>query len=129
LETHLIEQIAQVLRLPPKEIDPRTPLPTLGLDSLLALELRNRLEVSLGVTLSATLIWGYPTVAALAPFLVDKMGLRLEPPPAARSDGAEPLQTGTTGGLDELSDEAAAALLAETLETIDREYLDDEPAL
>jgi acyl carrier protein len=127
LETHLIQEIAQVLRLPLDQIDAKTPLPTLGLDSLMALELRNRLELSLGVTLSATLIWGYPTVAALAPFLAEKLGLPLEvtssPPVAA----AEPTPSGASQSLDELSEESAAELLAEKLAALDREYGADEP--
>ena len=126
LETHLIQQIAQVLRLPLDQIDSKTPLPTLGLDSLMALELRNRLELSLGVTLSATLIWGYPTVAALAPFLAEKMGLEFEVTSLAPATDAEQRQPGNTTDLDELSDEAAAVLLAEKLSNIDRDYLADE---
>lgn len=38
----------------------------MGLTSLLALELRNRLERALGRPLSATLAWNYPTVTKLA---------------------------------------------------------------
>jgi acyl carrier protein len=126
LEAHLIQQIAQVLRLPPDQIDSKTPLPTLGLDSLMALELRNRLELSLGATLSATLIWGYPTVAALAPFLAEKMGLELDVAGLAPANGAEARQPDQPTDLDELSDEAADALLAEKLAHIDRDYLADE---
>jgi len=126
LEAHLIQQIAQVLRLPPDQIDSQTPLPTLGLDSLMALELRNRLELSLGATLSATLIWGYPTVAALAPFLAEKMGIELEVTGLAPANGAQERQPGQTTELDELSEEAAAVLLAEKIANIDREYLADE---
>jgi acyl carrier protein len=126
LETHLVQQIAQVLRLPLDQIDSKTPLPALGLDSLMALELRNRLELSLGATLSATLIWGYPTVAALAPFLAEKMGIELAVTSLGLAADAGDRQSGKTTDLDELSDEAAAVLLAEKLENIDREYLPDE---
>jgi hypothetical protein len=51
---------------------------TMGLDSLMALEFRNRLEVGLGLTLSATLLWNYPTIAVLAPYLAGLMGIPLE---------------------------------------------------
>jgi acyl carrier protein len=80
LERHLQEQLGQVLRLSPSRIDNRTPLSTLGLDSLMALELRNRLEASLGVTLSATLVWNYPTIGEMAPFLGDRMRIPLPGP-------------------------------------------------
>jgi acyl carrier protein/NAD(P)-dependent dehydrogenase (short-subunit alcohol dehydrogenase family) len=46
-------------------IEPRRPLHEMGLDSLAALELRNRLGRLAGVTLSASLLFDYPTVAAL----------------------------------------------------------------
>ena len=48
----------------------RRPLGTMGLDSLMAIELRNRLTSLLGRPLSATLTFNYPTVEALAAFLV-----------------------------------------------------------
>jgi NAD(P)-dependent dehydrogenase (short-subunit alcohol dehydrogenase family)/acyl carrier protein len=78
LETHLTRQIAQVLRLAPARIEPDKPLGAWGVDSLMALELRNRLEANLELTLPATLIWNYPTVADLANYLAGKMGISLE---------------------------------------------------
>ena len=47
---------------------------SLGLDSLMALELRNRLEASLGITLPVALVWAYPTIAGLAVALCERMG-------------------------------------------------------
>jgi acyl carrier protein len=119
LEAHLTEQISQVLRLPAGELSRETPLPTLGLDSLMALELRNRLELSLGVTLSATLIWGYPTISVLAPFLLEKMGLR--PAELQQTDiaEAEPLAMSAVAAM---SDDDAAARLSEKLASLDEEY-------
>lgn len=62
-------QVASVLRQAPERVPDDKPLRTLGLDSLMALELRRRLEKQLQFTLSATLVWNYPTVAALAAHL------------------------------------------------------------
>ncbi|WXB20298.1 SDR family NAD(P)-dependent oxidoreductase [Pendulispora albinea] len=92
IEAHLREQIAKVLRLDPARIGPATELKGLGLDSLMALSLRNRLEESFGVQLSATLVWGYPTVAALAPYLAEKMKLELSG--AAEGANDEGVETG-----------------------------------
>ena len=75
LEHHLCQIIAKVLRLPQGQIDRETPLGSLGFDSLMALELRNRLEDDLDLSLSATLIWNYKTVSELTPYLLGRMGL------------------------------------------------------
>ncbi|MCA9540476.1 MAG: TonB-dependent receptor, partial [Myxococcales bacterium] len=58
--------IAAVLGLPAGErIDPQQPLSGLGLDSLMAIEARNRLAAVIGRALPATLLFDQPTLAAL----------------------------------------------------------------
>jgi acyl transferase domain-containing protein/NADPH:quinone reductase-like Zn-dependent oxidoreductase/acyl carrier protein len=71
----LRRQVAAVLRLDPERVPDGKPLRTLGLDSLMALELRNRLERALHWKLSATLVWNYPTVAALAAHLESRLAV------------------------------------------------------
>jgi acyl carrier protein len=61
-------------------IDVVMPLKALGLDSLMALEFRNRLEAGLGLTLPATLVWNYPTLTALATHLATKLEIPLDAP-------------------------------------------------
>jgi acyl transferase domain-containing protein/surfactin synthase thioesterase subunit/acyl carrier protein len=90
LEHFLREQLSQVLRVEPERVDRRTPLRELGLDSLMGLELRNRLEASLGLTLSATLIWTHPHLAALAESLAGK--LEALPGKPSGPTGPEPLR-------------------------------------
>ncbi|HTN83816.1 MAG TPA: SDR family NAD(P)-dependent oxidoreductase, partial [Sorangium sp.] len=72
LQAFLRAQISQVLRVREDRLDVNTPLTRLGMDSLMGLELRNRLEASLGLRLSATLIWQHPTIAALTQLLIDE---------------------------------------------------------
>ncbi|MEP7209607.1 MAG: SDR family NAD(P)-dependent oxidoreductase [Alphaproteobacteria bacterium] len=66
------EHVARVTGAPDwRGIDPRQPLNELGLDSLMAVDLRNRLGAGLGVgrSLPATLVFDHPTIEALATYL------------------------------------------------------------
>ena len=71
---HLRQQIGRVLGLDASlGIDEGQGLFDLGMDSLMAVELKNRLEASLGRTLPATLAFDYPTLRGLADFLVNQL--------------------------------------------------------
>jgi acyl transferase domain-containing protein/NADPH:quinone reductase-like Zn-dependent oxidoreductase/acyl carrier protein len=121
LETALQQQVAQVLKLAPARIDLNKPLRSMGLDSLMALELRNRLEAATSISVPATVIWNYPTITLLAAQLATRMGLTLEEgaeqaSPATDVEGS-PAQTEELGALlaeiEALSDDDARRLLAE----------------
>ncbi|HSK63243.1 MAG TPA: type I polyketide synthase, partial [Pyrinomonadaceae bacterium] len=75
LEEFVRGEVAWVLRLSPKDIPSDAFFSDLALDSLRSLELRNRLEHGLDLTLPATLVWKFPTVDSLAPHLAEKLGL------------------------------------------------------
>jgi polyketide synthase 12 len=53
----------------PAEVDPDLALRELGLDSLGAVELRNRLAADTGLNLAAAVVFDHPSVAALAKFI------------------------------------------------------------
>jgi phthiocerol/phenolphthiocerol synthesis type-I polyketide synthase C len=73
LASAIADEIRSVLRsTEPLQHDQA--MESLGLDSLMALELRNRLEASLGIALPAALIWAYPTISGLAGALCERMG-------------------------------------------------------
>jgi amino acid adenylation domain-containing protein len=64
-----VAQIADLIAVEPAEIDAHTPLDSFGLSSREAVSLSGDLEEWLGATLSPTLIYEHPTIAALAAHL------------------------------------------------------------
>jgi acyl carrier protein len=112
LEAYLQQQVARVLKLDPSRVEPSKPLGLMGIDSLMALELRNRLEADLGVAFSATLVWNYPTIVEMIPHVAGKIGLALvadngEPEANAGLSEQPELIDDVLGELDDLSDEEA----------------------
>lgn len=82
LDRYLKETIAGLLRVPVDELaDVNRSLVELGLDSLLAVELRNRVSDELRIKLSPTLFLEHPTVGQLVEALAGHL--------AAGSDGRE----------------------------------------
>ncbi|PTL78225.1 type I polyketide synthase [Vitiosangium sp. GDMCC 1.1324] len=74
LEGYLRERLAQVLRIDPSRVGRHEPFRGLGLDSLMSLELRNRIEATLDLKLSVTLLWAHSSLTALATYLLDQLG-------------------------------------------------------
>ncbi len=109
-------RVAHGLGLRPEEpIDPARPLSELGVDSLIAVELRNSLSAALELdrVLPATLLFDYPSVGELTGYLArDVLKLGLE-------SNTEPRQKPAESDFEEisaLSDEEAEALLLRELE-------------
>ncbi|MCE6999009.1 SDR family NAD(P)-dependent oxidoreductase [Saccharothrix sp. S26] len=97
---HLVRtQVAVVLGLREADaVDPERPFQELGFDSLTAVELRNRLSAAVGVRLTATIVFDYPTPAALTAFLLGEIA----------PDGAAPIASPVLAELDKLEDVLSA---------------------
>ena len=106
LRHHVCANIGRSLRLDPARLDDGASLMSLGLDSLMALEIRNSLETTLELTLPASLLFSQRSIDDLTDNLAARMGLELAvpaPTPVPADD------------LDDLSTDQLAALLAARL--------------
>jgi phthiocerol/phenolphthiocerol synthesis type-I polyketide synthase D len=125
--TYLREQVAGVLRVPVARLDVEQPLTSLGLDSLMAIELKNRIERELKVRIPIVTFLQGPGIAQFASQILEQLQQfsgRQEPQgPAShpvlhkqamhmRQVDAEQLLT----RLDQLSDSEVDALLQQMLE-------------
>jgi acyl carrier protein len=117
LRTQLALQVVQVLGLVPgTPLDARVPLKETGLDSLMAVELRNALAHAFGRPLPVTLLFDHPTLDALATHLTKLLGLDAEADADVAAPAAAEASAATQARADvqALSDaEAEALLLAE----------------
>ncbi|GGM56665.1 phthiocerol/phenolphthiocerol synthesis polyketide synthase type I PpsD [Longimycelium tulufanense] len=87
LRQWLVDQVAELLGLPPAEIDLHRPLKEYGLSSRHAAGLGGELEDLLDRTLPATLLWEHPTIAALTTALAGPEEEPAEPPVAIPASG------------------------------------------
>ncbi|MFD0344432.1 type I polyketide synthase [Streptomyces sp. NPDC127117] len=86
LLTLVRNEAAAVLGRPAREVEPRTALRDLGMDSLTATVLRERLSAVTGLSLSEAVAFDFPTVAALAAHLGERnAAARTDTVPVQRS--------------------------------------------
>lgn len=120
LQSHVQQQIAAVLGLRAGfRFEPHHGLRDLGIDSLMSIELRNRLQAAFGKSLPSTLVFDYPTVDAVTDFLGRQLfgndgaaaGRSTDPEVDRRRDA-------DLAEISQLSQEDAEALLLEELSRV-----------
>ncbi len=124
LQSYLAEQVARVLGVSASRLDLQQPLSNLGLDSLMAVELKNRIAVDLGVNMPMVKFLQGPSVEQAAAQVLDQLTAEVSngstaPVPAAtqlhdvhkNGNFNEQLRT----NLEQLSDEEVNSLLTDML--------------
>jgi acyl transferase domain-containing protein/acyl carrier protein len=118
LARSLQEELARILHLPTTEVDWRQGFAELGMDSLMAIELRNVLQKGLGTSIPATVALDHPTIDFLVKHLLGEV-LKLEQPevvaPKPVPIPAREPEDVLVKDLDALSDADLARLVAEDL--------------
>jgi hypothetical protein len=97
----------------------------MGMDSLTSIELRNRLQTSLGSSLPSTLVFDYPTVEELVDYLAQEVlsalmipgsevsansSIELEPKEVKMMDATKDLDNNEDASVDEIAQQLAKQL-------------------
>ncbi|WP_327099661.1 acyltransferase domain-containing protein [Nocardia vinacea] len=123
LEEHLTHQLSLTLQRDPVNLSRRATFQGMGMGSIMAVELRNRLESTLGIRLSVALLFTYSTVAALAEFIADE--LAVTQPSARQPDSESEDEPSRMADLDLLSDAEAEAMLLDSIRLVEQELGND----
>lgn len=124
LEKHIIEKVARVLKISPSRLDVQHPLNGLGLDSLMAMELKTWIEEELRVEVPITIFLQEPTIAQFSTQLLEQLvsSTTSQRMPALHP---EPLSAGKENGQadagNEISQHEAEQLLAQLNQLSDEE--------
>jgi acyl carrier protein len=121
---HIRHEVAQVIGASPMILELQKGLFDLGMDSLMAVELKNRLQKSFGAALPSTLTFEYPTIEALKNYLSQEV---LGWQDAPLLDENQSLTTKeedhrTLLELEALSEDSAEILLAEKLALLEEMF-------
>nr|CRL80919.1 Beta-ketoacyl synthase [Mycolicibacter nonchromogenicus] len=126
LETYLRDLVAGKLGLAPAGLDIQAPLNSLGVDSLITLELRIQVERELGIVVPVARLLDGPSVVSLSGWLSEQLAAAPERIAAEEESAAPDVAPETVGAassqemellaqVTELSDEAVDALLAKMM--------------
>ncbi|MBZ5569141.1 MAG: type I polyketide synthase [Acidobacteriia bacterium] len=120
LHSYIRTQVAEILGFGSSDgVDPRQGFFKMGMDSIMTVQLRTRLEVSLGCSLPPTVAFEYPTVEALTKYLAETV-IKLEEPASAAvlSLSPEKKKEAPEVRQEAFSEEELVELLAKKLEQI-----------
>jgi NADPH:quinone reductase-like Zn-dependent oxidoreductase/acyl carrier protein len=116
VENFLAEQLAAVLRCPTSKVDIHQPLNRLGIDSLMAVELKNRVEADLATSVPVTALLQGPSLSQLATHLLEGLDAPTAADEASVSAPEETTEELVEAQVEGLSDEEVDALLRDLME-------------
>jgi acyl carrier protein len=111
IEDYVAKEMQRVLQLGPTELDMRRPLDRLGVDSLMAVELRNSFESDLPVRVNVVSFLEGASSADLAAMLLSQLPFAEQGKKEAKEATGDRMAR-VLAQIDEMSDETVAALLA-----------------
>lgn len=111
LETYLGELISGVLGLPFSQLDHNLPINQLGMDSLMAVEMKNQVETDLGIILPMVRLLQGPTLIQLTGQIQELINTSSNAEDISQETNAKAEAERLLTSLDELSDEQVDTLL------------------
>ena len=118
IENTIKSNVSTVVKLAPEKIAAKTNFKSLGIDSLMSIQLKNKLEAVCDVPISVTSFWTYSTIKDYAIFLAEKIGAKettsLQVPAPVVAAIAQPSET-IVPNIDDIADEDISKLLEDEL--------------
>ena len=119
--THIQSMVAQALGLKDgQKLERRQSLFDLGLDSLMTVELKNRIESSLQISLSSTLLFDYPTLEALVEYLADVIPLEFYTENKLEEEDAHGESSSQLSDITQLSEVELEASVLQEIEELEK---------
>jgi acyl carrier protein len=127
VQAYIREQVARVLGASAAKLDADRPLNELGLDSLMGVELKNRVESDLAQSLPMRELMQSPTINSLSRAILGQLTAPASAPQETSSLAQETTEQ-LSARIAQLSDEEVNSLLSEMLDenTVELEHLEEE---
>jgi myxalamid-type polyketide synthase MxaE and MxaD len=77
VQEQLTRMLGQVTRLETKQLEPHVPFDKFGLDSLMGVEFKNRIDAAFELELSVSALWSFPRLDGLSRHVVELLGIEL----------------------------------------------------